>query len=145
MRTYRRKVKRGGLFGLTRTSKYNDVKASNAELLNTISEKEALIAEKDKEIDLLHDELNEKERLLNTVERNFRTYEKSNPPLSTYTPSQLNTFFKNQGLPLKENQELPLKEKECAEGMCTISGGKEGGRKTRKHKSHRRKSKGRRH
>ena len=137
MRTHRRKVKRGGLFGLTRTSKYKNVKASNEELQNQNQQLLDTITEKNKEIDSLHEKLNEKERLLNTVERNFRTYEKSNPPLSTYTPSQLNTFFKNQG--------LPLKEKECAEGMCTISGGKEGGRKTRKHKSHRRKSKGRRH
>jgi predicted nuclease with TOPRIM domain len=144
MRTHRRKVKRGGLFGLTRTSKYKNVKASNEELQNQNQQLLDTITEKNKEIDSLHEKLNEKERLLNTAERNFRTYEKSNPPLSTYTPLQLNALLKNQGLSLKENQELPLKENQCAEGMCTISEGKEGGRK-RKHKSHRRKSKGRRY
>ena len=125
MRSYRKKYrknnKRGGLFGLTRTSKYREVKTSNEALQQQILEKDAIIAKKDEEIEELNKEIKQLDWDLKSSKQQYKSLRDSNPssPNSSPTPSPKVSFD------IQETETMsPIKENKCTQGECNIMGGK---------------------
>jgi len=144
MKTYKRKNKRGGLFGFTRTSKYKNVKLSNEELQKKITEKDAIIAEKDQEISELNKEIKQLDWDLKSSEQRYKSLRDSNPSQKSSPISSPKVSFDIQDIETtisktesKPERSTQSKENNCIYGQCNVMGGKKG--KTRRHK---RKSKG---
>jgi predicted nuclease with TOPRIM domain len=129
MKTYRMKNKKGGLFGLTRTSKYKDIKLSNEELQKKLQAYETTINEKDEIIKELNDELKQLNWRFTMSNSQYKSLKASNP---SEEDIRIRNNTNNTNNTNNDSETIERIDDKCESGNCSVMGGKK--KKSMKHK-----------